>query len=112
MNAVSLNSKIEELAEKKARAHVDRMWHACRDVGAKTGHATKPGDGTWYGKTIIAVLEVYLRGLKEPNNNGPNLPRSEELVNYYRACILEEILTKIPLIEELAMMRADCPESE
>ena len=107
-NEELLHEYIEKLANRKADAHVRRMWAALKNASAQTGNATRPGDGTWFGETWRSVVTVYVQSLSSKDGD-PRLPESKEMKNHYRAVILEEVLEKLPLVKELVMMEESEP---
>lgn len=99
MNAKSLNDKIEQLAKDKATNHVHQMKKAIEDACGKTCVLTgNKGERLGFVKnTFLEVMKVYLK-----DNSQYNYPwHAQELVDHYRTQILDEILTKLPLIKEL-----------
>lgn len=102
MNVTTLNGKIEKLAVQKADAHLRRMRDAISTACKDTGHERPGSYGVFLKKTFFEVLTNWMKSIESRENY--KQPCSPELVEYYRAQILAEILEKLPLVKELCDM--------
>ena len=98
MDANHLNDKIEQLAKTKAAERVHSMKVAIEEACGKVA-GRHNNDGAYFGKTFIEVCKAYVKG--HESSSHVNLPVSQEIIDHYRRRILDEILTKVPLIKEL-----------
>lgn len=111
MNAKSLNEKIEQLSRQKALNWQREFWSELRKLSLRCWPSGKQGNGTYCPQAGVEILTVYADRLgKRDTQYMPDIALDPAMVDEFRTLILDEILEKVPLIEELARLRDELPE--
>lgn len=116
MNESSLAATIDKLAKRKAEDFISQVKTVVEQSLKDAWRAKVAGGSEWLGADIKAVLIAYAQsigiGTRDYVGKSYRLPYkapapSEELVNLCRATVLNDILSGLPKLRELAMMQAD-----
>jgi hypothetical protein len=105
MNESSLAATIDKLAKRKAEDFISQVKTVVEQSLKDAWRAKVAGGSEWLGADIKAVLIAYAQSIGIGDYKAP--APSEELVNLCRATVLNDILSGLPKLRELAMMQAD-----
>ena len=105
MNESSLAATIDKLAKRKAEDFISQVKTVVEQPLKDLWRAKVAGGREWLGEDIKSVLIAYAQSIGSGDYKAP--APSEELVNLCRATVLNDLLSGLPKLRELAMMQAD-----
>jgi len=106
MNERSLSETIDKLAQRKAEDFITHVHSVITHALKDTWRAKIAGGREWLGEDIKAVLLAYATSVGI--TDGYKAPKpTKDLVNSCRATIVDDLLSGLPKLKELAMMQAE-----
>jgi len=106
MKESSLAASIDILARRRAEDFITRIKSLVKNALKDEWRAKEAGGIEWCGDDIKAVLLAYCASIQFPDSYKAPKP-TDDLVNYCRATIINDLLNGLPKIRELAMMQAE-----
>ncbi len=90
-----------KLAKQKAYYHVGRIFKA---IGESAKSAC-PESGIFFKASFLRALEIWVDNTKSQSRQTCQEFTAPEIEDYYRGKILDELLEKLPLVKELALLQ-------
>ena len=106
MNERSLSDTIDKLAQRKAEDFIAHVHTVINNALKDAWRAKIAGGREWLGDDLKAVMQAYATSVGI--TDGYKAPKpTKDLVDACRATIVDDLLSGLPKLKELAMMQAE-----
>lgn len=103
MDADALNTKIQELAKQRAQKLVEQIENAI-DSALKPHMLLQPSGFAMHS----VIKQIFERKIQRLDNSSQRFVYDlDKLEKYMQGQILDEVLTKLPLVQELILLQDD-----